>query len=51
MELPGVGPIKGNAPSKIYHLKNQRFYTKTTPEICFTTEAAAKQAGYRKSKV
>ncbi|MHA7175338.1 sunset domain-containing protein [Arthrobacter sp. Sr24] len=48
---PSWAPIKGNAPSKIYHLKNQRFYAKTTPEICFTTEAAAKKAGYRKSKV
>ncbi|MFC8302977.1 hypothetical protein ACFUCV_04740 [Specibacter sp. NPDC057265] len=48
---PSWAPIKGNAPSKIYHLKNQRFYAKTTPEICFSTEAAAKQAGYRKSKV
>lgn len=48
---PSWAPIKGNAPSKIYHLKNQRFYTKTTPEICFSTEVAAKKAGYRKSKV
>ncbi len=48
---PAWAPIKGNAPSKIYHLKGQRFYLKTTPEICFATETAAKQAGYRKSKV
>ncbi len=48
---PSWAPIKGNAPSKIYHLKNQKFYTKTTPEICFSTETAAKNAGYRKSKV
>lgn len=48
---PAWAPIKGNAPSKIYHLKNQRFYNKTTPETCFSTEAAAKKAGYRKSKV
>ncbi|MGO2542907.1 MAG: sunset domain-containing protein [Specibacter sp.] len=48
---PAWAPIKGNAPSKIYHLKNQRFYNKTTPEICFSTETAAKKAGYRKSKV
>lgn len=48
---PSWAPIKGNAPSKIYHLKGQRFYTRTTPEICFSTEAAARKAGYRKSKV
>lgn len=48
---PAWAPIKGNAPSKIYHLKGQRFYLKTTPEICFTTEAAARAGGYRKSKV
>ncbi|WP_442319996.1 sunset domain-containing protein [Arthrobacter psychrolactophilus] len=27
------------------------FYLKTTPEICFSTETEAKNAGYRKSKV
>lgn len=48
---PAWAPIKGNAPSRIYHLVGQRFYNKTTPEICFTTEAAARKAGYRKSKV
>ena len=48
---PAWAPIKGNAPSRIYHLKGQRFYLKTTPEICFTTEAAARAGGYRKSKV
>ncbi|MDJ0316955.1 MULTISPECIES: sunset domain-containing protein [Arthrobacter] len=48
---PTWAPIKGNASSKIYHLKGQRFYLRTTPEICFSTETAAKQAGYRKSKV
>jgi len=48
---PAWAPIKGNAPSRIYHLPGQRFYTRTTPEICFTSEAAARQSGYRKSKV
>ena len=48
---PSWAPIKGNAPSKIYHMKGQRFFTRTTPEICFSTESAAKKAGYRKSKV
>lgn len=48
---PAWAPIKGNAPSRIYHLKGQRFYNRTTPEICFATEAAARQGGYRRSKV
>ncbi|WP_205571846.1 hypothetical protein [Arthrobacter celericrescens] len=48
---PAWAPIKGNAPSKIYHLPGQRYYTRTTPEVCFATERAAQQAGYRKAKV
>lgn len=47
---PSWAPIKGNAPSKIYHLRGQAFYDKTTPEQCFATETAAVKAGYRKSK-
>ena len=49
-ECPSWAPIKGNAPSRIYHLKGQQFYSRTTPEICFSTESAAVKAGYRKSK-
>jgi hypothetical protein len=48
---PSWAPIKGNAQSGIYHLPKQRFYKVTKPEVCFSTEAAAKKAGYRKSKV
>ncbi len=29
----------------------QRYYSRTKPEMCFATEAAAVKAGYRKSKV
>ncbi len=47
---PSWAPIKGNAPSKIYHLRGQAFYDRTTPEQCFATEAAAVKAGFRKSK-
>ena len=50
-DCPAWAPIKGNAPSRIYHMKGQRFFSRTTPEICFATEAAARNAGYRKSKV
>ncbi len=48
---PKWAPIKGNAQSMIYHLPSQRFYDRTKPEDCFSTQKAAKKAGYRKSKV
>lgn len=47
---PAWAPIKGNAPSKIYHMPRQSYYSRTTPEQCFATESAAVKAGYRKSK-
>ncbi|WP_437124365.1 sunset domain-containing protein [Arthrobacter horti] len=40
---PSWASIKGNAPSRIYHLPGQRYYSRTTPEICFATEAAAQR--------
>ena len=48
---PKSAPIKGNRPSHIYHMPGQRFYKITGPEICFSSESAARKAGYRKSKV
>lgn len=51
---PAWAPIKGNQNSKgewIYHLPTGRDYAKTDPEECFRTEAAARAAGYRASKV
>lgn len=45
--------VKGNISSsgeKIYHLKTGAYYDRTIPEECFSTEEAAKAAGYRKSK-
>lgn len=47
---PASHPIKGNANSGIYHMPSGSFYSRTVPEKCFKTEAAAKAAGYRKSK-
>ena len=47
---PSWAPIKGNAPSGIYHLRGQAYYDRTTPEQCFATESAAVKAGYRRSK-
>jgi hypothetical protein len=43
-------PIKGNANSHIYHLPGQSSYEVTIAEICFATEAAAAEAGYRPRK-
>lgn len=47
---PSWAPIKGNANSMIYHVKGGAYYSRTKPEDCFTTEKAAKSAGYRRSK-
>ncbi|HLC44372.1 MAG: hypothetical protein A2722_03910 [Candidatus Doudnabacteria bacterium RIFCSPHIGHO2_01_FULL_50_11] len=46
------GKIKGNISSsgKIYHMPGGAFYTRTQAEACFTTEAEAQAAGFRKSK-
>lgn len=57
--VPGSGsscpagyPIKGNRNSKgewIYHVPGGAFYSRTNPEECFATAAAARDAGYRAS--
>jgi hypothetical protein len=43
-------PIKGNLPSRIYHLPDQPTYERTIPEICFADEAAATLVGFRPSR-
>lgn len=43
-------PIKGNASSRIYHVPSGSYYKRTNPEQCFSSESAARSAGYRKSK-
>ncbi|MFD6053092.1 cell wall-binding repeat-containing protein [Agromyces sp. NPDC060279] len=48
---PSWAPIKGNAQSGIYHVPSGQYYSRTKPEECFASEAAAKAAGYRKSKL
>lgn len=51
-ECPASAPIKGNQgkPDWIYHKPGGAYYKRTHAEECFTTEAAAKNAGYRASK-
>lgn len=48
---PSAYPIKGNANSMIYHMPDQRYYSRTQPEECFATRSAAEAAGYRAAKV
>lgn len=49
-ECPTDFPIKGNLPSRIYHLPNHPTYERTIPEICFAGEDAAMTAGFRPSQ-
>jgi hypothetical protein len=49
-ECPSWAPIKGNGNSGIYHVPGGAYYNATNAEECFTTEPAALNAGYRKSK-
>lgn len=46
-DCPAWAPIKGNASSMIYHVPGSTYYSRTKPEVCFTTVQAAQQAGYR----
>jgi hypothetical protein len=46
-DCPAKAPIKGNESSMIYHVPASPWYSRTTPEQCFATEAGAKVAGYR----
>ncbi|MGI8998719.1 MAG: hypothetical protein ACR2GO_03320 [Candidatus Limnocylindria bacterium] len=48
-DCPWTHPIKGNAPSGIYHVPGGRYYDLTKPEDCFATDAVARSYGYRRS--
>ncbi|MFT4041485.1 MAG: hypothetical protein QM692_25095, partial [Thermomicrobiales bacterium] len=48
-DCPPGYPVKGNLPSRIYHAPGQPAYGRTNPEVCFATEAAAANAGFRRS--
>ena len=53
-DCPASHPIKGNQGSRstdtwIYHMPGGSSYAATDPEECFSTEAAAQAAGYRKA--
>ena len=46
-ECPSEFIVKGNLPSRVYHVPGQSSYRRTTPEICFASEEAAVAAGFR----
>lgn len=50
-DCPSTHPIKGNIGDKerIYHLPGGNSYGATIPERCFTSEADARAAGYRRA--
>jgi hypothetical protein len=45
-DCPPVYPIKGNTHSMLYHTMASHSYSRTTPELCFTTTSAAEAAGF-----
>jgi hypothetical protein len=52
---PTTHPVKGNFTTSsgercIYHQPGGQFYTRTSPERCYTTGAEAQQDGCRPSK-
>jgi micrococcal nuclease len=47
---PPSHPIKGNRNSMIYHTSSSRYYSRTKPESCFSSEADAVAAGFRAPK-
>lgn len=49
-DCPAGYPVKGNDSSMIYHVPRGSFYSRTKPEECFSSESAARAAGYRASK-
>jgi hypothetical protein len=49
-ECPPAFPVKGNLPSRVYHLPDHPTYERTIPEICFAGADAAMTAGFRPSR-
>src|SRR5215210_3413628 len=50
-DCPPGFPVKGNLPSRVFHSPGQQDYDRTSPEICFVSEAAARDAGFRHSRL
>ena len=47
---PADHKIKAKESSGIYHVPEGRFYERTNPDRCYSTEAGAEADGYRRSK-
>jgi hypothetical protein len=50
-DCPPGFPVKGNLPSRVFHTPGQQDYDRTSPEVCFASEAAALDAGFRHSRL
>ena len=50
-DCPPGFPVKGNLPSRVFHTPGQQDFDRTTPEVCFASEAAARDAGFRHSRL
>lgn len=50
LNCPDGYEIKGNKPSMIFHVPGGGSYKVTKPEACFSSEAAARAAGYHPAK-
>jgi len=50
-DCPPGFPVKGNLPSRVFHSPGQQDYDRTTPEVCFASETAAIDAGFRHSRL
>lgn len=48
-DCPADYPVKGNMPTRHYHLSGQPSYARTIPEVCFQNAAAAEAAGFTES--
>jgi hypothetical protein len=49
-DCPPGFPVKGNLPSRVFHGPGQQDYDRTTPEVCFASEEAARAAGFRHAR-
>jgi hypothetical protein len=49
-DCPPGFPVKGNLPSRVYHVPGQATYERTTPEICFASDEAAAAGGFRPAR-
>ena len=49
-DCPPGFPVKGNLPSRVFHSPGQPNYDRTTPEVCFANDAAARDAGFRHAR-